>query len=61
MKIKKTVKIYKTYMGYLQIVIPKTITDLYELEGGQYLDVSFNGKNITMKKSEEKPKKDIDK
>ena len=61
MKIKKTVKIYKTYMGYLQIVIPKTITDLYELEGGQYLDVCFNGKNIIFNKSEKLPKKDIDK
>lgn len=61
MKIKKTVKIYKTYMGYLQIVVPKAISDSYELEGGQYLDVCFNGKNIVLNKSEKLPKKDIDK
>lgn len=61
MKIKKTVKIYKTHMGYLQIVVPKAISDSYELEGGQYLDVCFNGKNIVLNKSEKLPKKDIDK
>lgn len=61
MKIKKKVKIYKTYMGYLQIVVPKAISDSYELEGGQYLDVCFNGKNIVLNKSEKLPKKDVDK